>query len=135
MVPGSVIRLSPYALLVAGLGAIIALCAILFRPHSETAFVPTGLVCLRIGLECAVPAALLLWVVLRRGAVLSPVAAGATAGSLAGLAGLIVLEIFCPNLNRNHILVWHVGAVLTSVLGGTAVGAVADYTLSRHARH
>ena len=126
MVPGSAFRLSPYVQAVAALGAIVAICAILFWPHQETAFVPTGLMCLRIGIECAIPAALLLWLVLRRGAVLSPVAAGVTAGALAGLAGLIVLEIFCPNLNRNHILVWHVGAVLASVLGGTIIGALAE---------
>ena len=131
MVPGSVFRLSPYALAVTSLGTIVTICAILFRPHHETAFVPTGLMCLRIGIECAIPAALLLWLALRRGAVLSPVATGVTAGALAGLAGLIVLEIFCPNLNRNHILVWHVGAFLASVLGGTVIGALAELLRKR----
>ena len=88
----------------------------------------TGLLCLEIGLACAIPAAALLWLVLRRGAILSPVLTGATAGALAGLSGLTVLEVFCPNLNKYHILVWHLGAVLASIIGCLAIGLLAEYS-------
>jgi hypothetical protein len=71
----------------------------------ESAFVATGLVCLRIGLECAIPAEVLFWLLLQRGAVLNPVLTGVTAGALAGLGGLTVLEIFCANPDAYHILV------------------------------
>jgi hypothetical protein len=127
IVPGSRLLLSPYLLLMALLGVKIGIFATLFHPHEEPTFVLTGLVCLRIGLECAVPAALLFWLVLRRGAILNPVLTAATAGALAGLTGLTVLEIFCPNLNEYHILVWHLGAVLASVVGGITIGSFAQY--------
>lgn len=132
MVPGSALRPPPRLLIVAALGAISGICATLFVPRQESTFVATGLVCLRIGVTCAIPAALLLWLLLRRGAILNPMLTGATAGALAGLSGLTVLEIFCPNLNRYHILVWHLGAVLVSVAAGVVIGVIAEY--SRPAR-
>jgi hypothetical protein len=63
-----------------------------------------------------------------------PRVTGATAGALAGLSGLTVLEIFCPNLNAYHILVWHMGAVLASAVGGMAIGILAEYFGWRVAR-
>ena len=57
---------------------------------------------------------------------LNRIAAGALAGALAGLSGLALLEIFCPNLNRYHILVWHLGAALTSTIVGILAGIVAQ---------
>ncbi len=134
IVPGSMLRMGPPVLVIAVLAVVTGICAIAFRPHAEPTFVATGLVCLRIGLECAVAAAVLVWLVLRRGAILTPMLTGATAGALAGLSGLTVLEMFCPNLNRNHILAWHLGAVLASVLGGVAIGIIAEYSGSWRAR-
>jgi len=134
IVPGSRFRLSPYVLVVAVFGVITGGCSILFLPQSEAQFISTGLVCLKIGLEVAIPAAALLWLLLRRGAILNPVLTGATAGALAGLSGLTVLEIFCPNLNEYHILVWHLGAVFTSITGGVAIGLIAEYSGSRRVR-
>ena len=128
IVPGSRLLLSPYRLVIAVLAMMIGIFTILFHPREESTFVSTGLVCLRIGLECAIPAAFLLWLLLRRGAILNPMLTGATAGALAGLSGLTVLEIFCPNLNAYHILVWHMGSVLTSVIGGLAIGLIAEYS-------
>jgi hypothetical protein len=127
-VPGSRVLL-PAPLLVAAALALMAVdFATLFHPHQEPTFVATGLVCLRIGLECAAAAGFLFWVALRRGAILNPVAAGAIAGALAGLAGLTVLEIFCPNLNQHHVLVWHLGAALASTLAGAAIGTIVERT-------
>jgi hypothetical protein len=123
-VPGSRLLLSPSLLAFAAIGILAGVVSILFHPHEEPTFVATGLVCLRIGLECAIPAALLFWLVLRRGAVLNPVATGVTAGAMAGLSGLVVLEIFCPNPNEYHVLVWHLGAVLASIAGGLAIGSI-----------
>jgi hypothetical protein len=125
IVPGARLLLSPIWLVVAVWAILTGIFTILFRPHQEPTFVATGLICLRIGLECAVPSALAFWLLLRRGAILNPVMTGATAGALAGLSGLMVLEIFCPNLNEYHILAWHLGAALASTLGGIAVGSIA----------
>jgi hypothetical protein len=134
IVPGSELFLSPYLLVTATLAAITGVVAALFRPLQERTFVSTGLVCLRIGLECAIPAASLVWLLLRRGAILNPILTGATIGALSGLSGLTVLEIFGPNLNEYHILVWHIGAALGSVVGGMAIGMIAEYYGSRGRR-
>lgn len=128
IVPGSRLLVSPWLLVVAVLGVMIGILTTLFHPHGETTFVATGLVCLRIGIECAIPAAILFWLVLQRGAILHPMFTGPTAGALAGLGGLTVLEIFCPNLNVYHILVWHLGVVLASAVGGLAIGTIAEYS-------
>jgi hypothetical protein len=127
VVPGSRVLFPTPLFVIAVLGIMASIFATLFHPHREPTFIATGLVCLRIGLECAAPVAILSWLVLRRGEFLNPVAAGAMMGALAGLSGLVLLEIFCPNLNKYHILVWHLGAALLSTCAGTAVGIVAEY--------
>jgi hypothetical protein len=53
---------------------------------------------------------------------------------LAGLIGLSVLEVNCPNLNIFHILVWHWGVVLISALAGALVGAAVDTSNDRASR-
>jgi hypothetical protein len=134
IVPGSRVVPRPAALVAAILAALGGTFAVSFRPHPEATFVATGLVCLRIGLECAIPSGLIFWLLLRRGAFLNPILIGATAGALAGLSGLTVLEIFCPNPNEYHILVWHMGAVLVSIVAGIAIGAIAEHTGWRRSR-
>ncbi len=81
---------------------------LIFRPASEPGFVEHGFACFRTGMAFALPSGLLFGVLLRRGAGFTPLLTGATAGGLAGLIGLTVLEIHCPNLNLYHIVVWHV---------------------------
>jgi hypothetical protein len=134
MAPASRLLPSPYLLTITVLGVIASLFATLFQPHEESAFVATGLVCLKIGLTCAISAAILFWLVLRRGAILNPILTAVTAGALAGLSGLSVLEIFCPNLNEFHILVWHLGAALLSAAGGLAIGFIAELFRPRRTR-
>jgi len=126
MAPGSRLLPSPYLLTITVLGIIASLFATVFQPQEESKFVATGLVCLKIGLTCAIAAALLSWLVLRRGAILNPIWTAVTAGALAGLSGLTVLEIFCPNLNEYHIVVWHLGAAVLSAAGGLAIGIFAE---------
>ena len=126
IVPGSRIFVTPWLLAATGPALMAAIFLALFQPHHEPTFVLTGLVCLRIGLECAIAAGLLFWLALRRGTMFNPVSTGATAGALAGLAGLTVLEIFCPNLNQHHVLVWHLGSAITSTLAGLAIGIIVE---------
>jgi hypothetical protein len=52
---------------------------------------------LPLGVLGAVPTALLGWQFLRRGFAVSTVAAGAAAGTLAGLSGVLLLELHCDN--------------------------------------
>jgi hypothetical protein len=135
IVPGTRVLVSPYLYVFAVLGVMAAICISLFDPQKEATFVSTGLVCLRIGLECAISASVLLWLLLRQGAPLHPMVMGTTAGTLAGLSGLAVLELFCPNLNEYHILVWHLGTVLVSAVGGLAIGTMAEYFSWRRVPH
>ena len=103
---------------------LLLIMAILFRPVHEQAFLPSGLACFRTGMTYAVPAAFLFALLLLRGAGLSPLLTGATAGGLAGLLGLGILEIHCPNLNVYHIVVWHVSVTLVCALGGLVFSSV-----------
>jgi hypothetical protein len=97
---------------------------ILFQPMHESMFVENGLSCFRTGMSFAIPAALLFTLVLRKGAGLSPAWTGATAGGLAGLVGLVVLEIHCPDLNFYHILVWHLSVTVVCVVLGFIFSSV-----------
>lgn len=123
MFPGSKHLVSPRWLPVAILALLTLEAAAVFQPKVEFAFVSNGLSCLKAGLSYAIPGALFLWLVLRHGAILAPKLTAATAGGFAGLIGLTVLEVHCPILNRYHILVWHMGVVLISMLGGLSLGA------------
>jgi hypothetical protein len=126
MVPGSKHTIAPATLPFAILASLMFMMAATFRSRQESHFIAGGLMCVKNGLTYAIPAAFLLWLTLRRGAILFPKLIGAAAGGLAGLVGLSVLEVNCPNLNLFHILVWHEGAVMISSLGGALVGAVAE---------
>ena len=97
---------------------------VLFRPMQERAFLHNGLACFRTGMAYAIPASFIFALLLLRGAGLSPLLTGATAGGLAGLVGLGILEIHCPNLNVYHIVVWHVSVTLVCALGGLIFSSV-----------
>jgi hypothetical protein len=126
IVPGSKHAFSPATLPLAILAGLMIMMAATFRSRQDSAFMASGLMCMKNGLAYAIPAAFLLWLTLRRGAILFPKLIGAAAGGLAGLIGLSVLEVNCPNLNVFHVLVWHGGVVLISSLGGALVGAAAE---------
>ena len=127
MVPGNKYALAPAALPIGILTGLTIVLAATFQPKDESAFVADGSVCMRNGLTCSIPAAFLFWLLVRRGAMLYPKLIGAAAGGLAGLVGLSVLEINCPNLNVFHILVWHWGVVLFSSAAGALLGAAVEY--------
>ena len=120
MTPGG-LRWSPTQLLVLVLVACIAVDAALFRDYQMTSFVPQGIPCLRAGLLVSVPAGAGSWLVLRRGFAVNRTAAGLAAGTLAGLAGLTMLEFHCANFNAMHVMVWHTAVVPVSGLVGAIV--------------
>ena len=122
IVPGSKHIFAPAVLLVTILVVLIMVIAVTFRSQQESAFLRSGVMCMKSGLKYSMPTAFLLWFILRRGAVLYPKLIGAVAGGLAGLAGLSVLELNCPNLNVLHILIWHGGGVAVSSIGGALLG-------------
>jgi hypothetical protein len=111
MIPGSRHRVSIGSLLGIGTLMLIVVFAVSFRDYRTDHFFSVGVICLITGLLHAIPAALLSWLLLRRGFAVDAVAAGLAAGTLAGLAGVGVLELHCPNFQAAHVLVWHVAVV------------------------
>ncbi len=122
MVPGSQRRMAPLSLLGTGSLVLIAVFAFLFRDYRTDQFVPQGVACLIAGLLHAIPAALLSWLLLRRGFAVNPVAAGLVAGTLGGLAGVTMLELHCPNFLALHVMVWHTAVVPVSAAAGALLG-------------
>jgi len=130
MVPGSRRRMAPGALLAIVSGLLLSVFALLFRDYQTSDFFSAGIVCLLTGLLFAFPAALLACLVLRRGFAVNPVSAGLVAGTLAGLAGLGMLELHCQNFQAAHVLVWHIAVVPL----GAAAGALVGWALRLRAR-
>jgi hypothetical protein len=117
MRPGSYQPVPAHTVLAAfGLGLLTAM-GVLFPWGAAPGFVAQGWPCLLGGMSIAVPAAALLWLVVRRGAPLSVSTMGAMLGATAGLLGVTVLQVKCPHQEALHLLVWH-GSVL-----GIATGA------------
>lgn len=131
MTPASLRRVSAGALLGLSIAALLALFALLFRDSRTDHFVSAGVACLATGFLHAIPAGLLSWLLLRRGFALNPITAGLAAGVLAGLAGVGVLELHCPNFGAAHILVWHTAVVPVSGAAGAIVGWIAQRWESR----
>ena len=96
--------------------------AVLFPFQQERSFWFSAWVCIRGGTPVAAFAAVPLWLVLRRGEILSPIMTGAATGLLAGLAGATALEIHCPNLDAWHILASHLGVAVIGAVVGLVVG-------------
>jgi hypothetical protein len=102
----------------------VLLCLVVasvFQIRVDPNFLRAGTACLRAGVPYAIPAALAFWLILRRGAILSPRLVGAMSGMLAGLVSTTVLEVHCPNLDVWHILVWHVGIALLGMITGLLI--------------
>ncbi len=124
MIPGSRRWMSPAMLLALILIGSIAVEAVLFRNYAMDAFVPAGIPCLRAGLVVAIPAGVGSWLVLRRGFAVNPRSAGLAAGTLAGLAGVMMLELHCPNFLAPHVMVWHTAVIPISALMGALLARI-----------
>jgi hypothetical protein len=122
MIPGSRQRLRPGNLALLSVLLLLGLFGLLFDDYRTSAFVSSGVACLSIGLLGAVPTALLGWRFLRRGFAVSTMAAGVAAGTLAGLSGVLLLELHCDNFQALHVLLWHTAVVPISAAAGAAVG-------------
>lgn len=124
MIPGSRRRIAPGFLLGAGTLAVLALFALLFRDYQTVNFLPQGIACLTAGLVVAIPTALAMWLLLRRGFAVNPVSAGMVSGTLAGLAGVTMLELHCPNFEVFHVMLWHTAVVVITGAAGALLGAL-----------
>jgi hypothetical protein len=128
LIPASRHRLSPGALLAVVCAALLIVFALLFHDYHSDHFVSSGMVCLATGLLHAMPAALISYLLLRRGFAVNPISAGLVGGALAGLAGVTMLELHCSNFQALHVLFWHTLVVPVSA----AAGALAGWLLRGH---
>ena len=130
IVPGSPRPVAPAMLLAAGALALAAMFAILFHDYGTARFVELGYPCLQAGLAVALPTCLVVWLLLRWGFAVNPVSAGVAAGTLAGIAGLTMLEMHCAYFSAFHVMVWHVGVIPITA----AVGALLGWAVERYRR-
>jgi hypothetical protein len=126
MIPGSRRHESPAIFFAICCMLLLALFAILFRDDTTGNFVSQGVPCLRAGLLAAVPVALAGWWLLRRGFAVNPTGAGLAAGTLAGLAGVSMLELHCQNFQTWHVLVWHIAVIPVSAAAGALAARLAN---------
>jgi hypothetical protein len=121
-IPGSKRRLTPGTLLGVSVFGLLAIFGVIFRNYQTQHFLSAGLNCLEIGLLDAIPAAILGWLILRRGFAVNAVASGLVGGTLAGLAGVAMLELHCPNFQAMHVLIWHTSVIPVSAAAGAFLG-------------
>lgn len=117
--PGRASGVSATSYPAAGSIAIAALFAALFHDYGVNHFVPRGIVCLTAGLATAIPTGIAASMLLRRGYAVNRRAAGLVIGTLAGLAGVAMLELHCANLQALHVLVWHTAVMPIAALAGS----------------
>ncbi len=101
--------------------------ALLTPWNASDIFLAEGWPCIRTGALMALPVGFVYWLLVRRGAPLSPVTLGGTLGAIAGLLGATVLQFTCSRQEVSHILVWHAGVILVSATVGALIAQV-----SRH---
>jgi hypothetical protein len=127
MRPGALPMLPGWALPIIAFASFELLFLLLLQDYRLGHFMRSGLGCLKAGLLCALPAALVAPLLLLRGYVVTPVSTGAALGVGAGLVGLTVIEFHCPIETLPHVAVWHMAIVAVS----TAVGALSGLVSSK----
>jgi hypothetical protein len=125
MIPGSGRPVSPWLLSISSCAALAAVFGMLFHDYGVERFVPRGVACLTAGVAFALPASVATWWFLRRGFAVDSAAAGLVKGTLAGLAGVTMLELHCPIFEAPHVLVWHIAVLpICGAAGRLAARAV-----------
>ena len=127
MAPGTSRLLSPARLFITLFAAIFVIIAFLFPWEIGDGIFAHSWHCFRSGLLFSVPAAILILLLLRRGAVLSMSVAGAGAGLLAGLAGMTVLHFGCTIHSAPHVMIAHFGIAKAGALLGFVLGRYLPY--------
>jgi hypothetical protein len=122
VIPGSRRPVAPWLLCVSGCLALAVVFALLFSDYGTERFVSQGMKCLTAGLLHALPVSIASGWVLSRGFAVNSVAGGLAKGTLAGLAGVTMLELHCPNFEAPHVMVWHIAVLAVSAGIGAQLG-------------
>jgi len=110
VIPGSRQNFSGIGLLATISASLLGVFTLVFRDYRTDHFLAAGSACLVTG------------VLLRRGFAVNPVAAGLAGGALAGLSGVMMLELHCANFQALHVIVWHIAVVPVSAAAGASAG-------------
>lgn len=122
MIPGSKQRMSlPVVLMLCAIGVAGGL-AILFPWRTSNNFVADGWPCAAMELLTAAPAALVFWLLARRGALFASAGLGAALAGAAAFLTLIPLQFQCMFQQAPHLLLWHGGAALLVIALGALIG-------------
>ncbi len=121
--PGALVTIDARILSVA-IGCMLAALVILLFPSLDATQFASGWRCLVTGTSSGAVGSVLFALVLRRGLAPNPVQAAALTGVLAGLSGIFVLAVQCPNLTAPHILTWHLTVLLVTGAAGAGIGWV-----------
>ena len=128
MIPGSRRPMASWVLLAGGCIGLALVFALLFHDYRTVRFVSRGVSCLTAGMVLALPASIAAGLLLRRGFAVNPAAAGLAIGTLAGMAGVTMLELHCPNFEAPHVMVWHIAVLAISGV----LGALVSWTVSAY---
>lgn len=120
--PGARYRIPPKALVLSVAIAFLCLSLLLLPWRMTNRFWSWGLMCFSFGSVLAAVATIPLWMLVRRGAILSPALTGATTGLLAGLLSATVVHLGCANTTAPHVALWHAAVPIFSALVGFWLG-------------
>lgn len=124
MVPGRKQHLPFF--LVFGLSAagVIAGIALNFPWRITSAFVAEGWPCAVMELAMALPAAVVFWLLARRGALFASSELGAALAGLAVFLALTPLQFQCMFPQAPHLLAWHAGTAALLTAAGALIGSI-----------
>ncbi len=122
MVPASRQRFPiSFVLALSGVGVIGGI-ALLFPWRASSSFISEGKPCAVMELMIAIPAAVIFWLLARRGAMFASAGLGAALTGLAAFLALTPLQTQCMFQQAPHLLVWH-GATAAILIGlGALIG-------------
>ncbi|HZS50963.1 MAG TPA: NrsF family protein [Bryobacterales bacterium] len=122
VMPGSSHKVKPGVLLAAIAAAFAGSLLLLFPWDMSGRFWFRGLLCFSFGAVLACVATVPLWMIVRRGALLSPALTGASTGLLAGVLSAVVIHLGCPMATAPHLAIWHAAVPVFSAFAGFLVG-------------
>lgn len=125
MIPGAKHNMQLVSILTLCGTGVFAIFATLFPWEIRGDFVAEGWPCALREITIAVPVAVVLWLVARRGAFFASARLSAALTALAVFLVVLPLQTQCMFLQAPHLLVWHAGTAVVLIGLGAVIGAYA----------